>query len=223
MALLTHEGEIPHSVTRSSDWDYQPSKLRIVEHLYVRDLLENGKSDVSVQGIVRDNYQLLSSEFDFADRARVCALGGVVSYLQKNIFTMEQHGHVHVGNLAPVESLIQGQCVVDPISLRALSIFVEDFHPSQIKGKGRSKEGFSVFAVFDRTNSSGGRRTLREWFRSPLADAARICSRQDGVALFMVPEIKEIESSIVKNLKNLHDTPQVLLRIKKAGHQLKIG
>jgi len=100
---------------------------------------------------------------------------------------MEQHGHVHIGSLSPLESLIRGHCVVDPISLRALSIFVEDFHPSQIKGKGRSKEGFSVFAIFDRTSNTGGRRTLREWFRSPLADAARISSRQDGVELFTIP------------------------------------
>jgi hypothetical protein len=46
---------------------------------------------------------------------------------------MEKHGHVHISFLAPVETLLKGHCVVDPISLRALSIFVEDFHPSQAK------------------------------------------------------------------------------------------
>lgn len=45
---------------------------------------------------------------------------------------MEEHGHVHVALIAPVETLLSGHCVIDPISLRALSIFVEDFHPSQV-------------------------------------------------------------------------------------------
>jgi DNA mismatch repair protein MSH5 len=217
MAVLTEGGSIEHSVTRSADWDYTPSKLRVVEHLFVRGLMENDgkKAQGGSAAVVYDNYQLLASELDFSDRPQVCALGGLVAYLQKNVFTMEQHGHVYIGSLAPVESLLQGHCVIDPISLRALSIFVEDFHPSQVKGKGRSKEGFSVFGVFDRTSSSGGRRCLREWFRSPLADLRRISERQDGVGLFMVQEFKEIESSIAQLLKKVTDTPQVLLRIKK--------
>jgi hypothetical protein len=75
----------------------------------------------------------LASEIDFADKSRVCALGGLVKYLQKNVFTMEQRGHVHVSTLAPVENIIRGHCIIDPISLRALSIFVEDYHPSQVR------------------------------------------------------------------------------------------
>jgi len=217
MSVITDCGNIENSVSRSADWDYSSSKPRIVEHLFVRSLMENGGKQVQVLGntVVYDNYHLLASELDFSDRPQICALGGLVAYLQKNVFTMEQHGHVHISSLAPIETLLQGHCVIDPISLRALSIFVEDFHPSQVKGKGRSKEGFSVFGVFDRTSSPGGRRCLREWFRSPLADLRRISERQDGVALFMVQEFKEIEAVIAQLLKKVTDTPQVLLRIKK--------
>ena len=140
VALVTDGGSVDHSVTKSSEWDYSASKLRIVEHLYVRDLMESGKSSSSraedggaaAHSVIYDNYQLLSSEFDFSDKTRVCALGGLVSYLQKEVFTMEQHGHVHVRSLSSMESLVSGHCVIDPVSLRALSIFVEDFHPSQV-------------------------------------------------------------------------------------------
>jgi DNA mismatch repair ATPase MutS len=136
ISLLTEAGSVENSVTKSAEWDYSSSKIRIVEHLYVRDLMENGNplsgTRQSNSSVIYDNYQLLASEFDFSEKPRVCALGGLVSYLQKNVFTMEQHGHVHVRSLAPLESLVSGHCVIDPVSLRALSIFVEDFHPSQV-------------------------------------------------------------------------------------------
>ena len=86
---------------------------------------------------------------------------------------------------------------------------------SQVKGTGQSKEGFSVFNVFDRTSSPGGRRALREWFKSPLANVEKISNRQDGVGLFAVPEFKEIEKQCVAQLKKVYDTPTILLRIKK--------
>lgn len=47
--------------------------------------------------------------------------------------------------------------------------------------KGRSKEGFSVFGLFDRTRSTAGRRCLKEWMLKPLRDVRAINSRQVGV------------------------------------------
>ena len=44
---------------------------------------------------------------------------------------------------------------------RSLQIFSEDYHPNVIKGVGRSKEGFSLFGLFDRTKSLPGRQKLR--------------------------------------------------------------
>jgi len=45
-----------------------------------------------------------------------------------------------------------------------LEIFREEIHPSQIKGKGKSKEGFSIFSSFLYTVTFGGRKLLSEWF-----------------------------------------------------------
>lgn len=116
------------------------------------------------------------------------ALGALMSYLQTEVFTMEHDGRVVVNKLAPVEGLLNGRCAIDPVSMRALQIFHEEFHPLQTKGKGRSKEGFSVFNICDRTSSRGGRRCLREWFRNPLSDAREISLRQEGIELFVRPE-----------------------------------
>jgi DNA mismatch repair ATPase MutS len=188
MDLITNAGDIPNCVTKSMDWDYNASKTRIVEHLHVREFIENQMRISPGNDPLVYNFQLLSSEIDFDDRPRVSALGGLLCYLQKNVFTLEQQGNVLVNKLVPVESMMKGHCVIDPLSLRALSIFVEEVHPLMVKGKGRSKEGFSVFGVLDRTSSGGGKRFLRDWFRSPLSDLVKLVARQDGVAMFMIPE-----------------------------------
>ena len=92
---------------------------------------------------------------------------------------------------------------------------MDEIHPSQIKGIGKAKEGFSLFGLWDRTRTRGGRRCLREWFGAPLACPDAIQARQDGVALFLNPENKELEAGIVRLLRKVKDIPKVVLRIKK--------
>ncbi|CAN0289925.1 unnamed protein product, partial [Phaeothamnion confervicola] len=55
----------------------------------------------------------------------------------------------------------------------------------------RSKEGFSIFGVYDRTISKPGRRCLKQWMLKPSLDLAVINSRQDGVELFSRAENAE--------------------------------
>ena len=38
-------------------------------------------------------------------------------------------------------------------TLRALQIFEEDLHPSNIKNSGRSKEGFSLYGLMSTTKT----------------------------------------------------------------------
>jgi DNA mismatch repair protein MSH5 len=53
-------------------------------------------------------------------------------------------------------------------SFEALSIFSQDNHPSVVKGSGRAKEGFSLFALLDRAESVAGKRLLKQWMLRPL-------------------------------------------------------
>ena len=84
-----------------------------------------------------------------------------------------------------------------------------------IKGVGRSKEGFSLFGLFDRTKSLPGRQCLRQWMLAPFCDRERILRRQDGVALIVRPENREFVGEITRLMKHIHDIPRILLRIKK--------
>ena len=53
-------------------------------------------------------------------------------------------------------------------------------HPGLVKGTGKSKEGFSVVALLDRTVSAPGRRALYSWCRQPSLDREIIRHRQDA-------------------------------------------
>lgn len=54
-------------------------------------------------------------------------------------------------------------------------------HFLQVKGQGRSKEGFSIFGIFDRTVSKGGKACLKEWFQVGLTLILFIEKRQVGL------------------------------------------
>ena len=55
-------------------------------------------------------------------------------------------------------------------SIEALNIVTEECHPSQVKGRGRSKEGFSVYSLLDRCRSGIGRFELHQWMMKPTMD-----------------------------------------------------
>lgn len=74
-------------------------------------------------------------------------------------------------------------------TLRSLQIFSKEIHPSLIKGTGRSKEGFSLFAYLDQTRSIGGRRVLKEWMMRP--------SREISVSHMWHPSLYNFERCYV--------------------------
>lgn len=77
---------------------------------------------------------------------------------------------------------------------------------------GRSKEGFSLFGIFDRTNSIIGRKLLKEWMLKPLKNKELIENRLTTVE-YLLNHI-EMSNEIKKLLKGIKDIPGILLRIK---------
>jgi DNA mismatch repair protein MSH5 len=139
-------------------------------------------------------------------------MGALLNYLQTNIFNMDD-GMIMVSDVRQLELI--SYLRIDSSSFRALQIFSEEKHPEVIKGVGRSKEGFSLFGLFDRTRSLPGRQCLREWMMKPFSDKERIARRQDGVAMTSRSTNRDFIIDISKLLRKIHDIPRMLLRIKK--------
>lgn len=116
---------------------------------------------------------------------------------------------------------------VDSAAMHSLQIFSTDRHPSLL-GKGKAKEGLSLFGISDHTKSPAGRRLLkyvfsmllsilsyyREWFLRPSTQASVIESRLDGVSFFVEPSLASAVKELQSFLKGIRDLSTIVVRIR---------
>ncbi len=99
-------------------------------------------------------------------------------------------------------------------SLKDLKIFDEKFHPSQIKGKGRSKEGVSLFWVFNKCATSQGKKLMKNIFSNPLKNYEIILKRQECISDFSLLKNHELIRALIKNLNEIKDIEKILKELK---------
>ena len=87
-------------------------------------------------------------------------------------------------------------------------------HPSCVKGQGRSKEGFSLLSLLDRTRSLLGRRLLKQWMLKPSTNLKELACRHDAVECLMCGTSQGYREGVTKQLKLMKDAPRNLQRIK---------
>lgn len=104
---------------------------------------------------------------------------------------------------------------IDAITLQNLHIFTTEHHPLLAKGRGNTKEGFSLFTLLDRCRSRAGRACLREWMVKPLMDVEQISRRQDGVDLFLSPDCSPAIQSILSYLQKIGAVEKIILHMQK--------
>ena len=164
----------------------------------------------------RRNYDRLSSVIDFsAEPLLVKALGALIVHLQGSVYSLEIGGRVPVGRLRRFD--LGGFVRLDSNALNSLQIFHEEKHPNVISGKGKAKEGFSLFSLLDQTRSRPGRKVLKEWMLRPLRSVEKIQERQVMVELFLVSEAMEVVSNAGRLLRKVGDVSRALLRVRRAG------
>jgi len=191
-----------YKAVKSSTWNEKFAQHTIYNNLKLR---ENDFGGI-------DTYRRLASSISI-DKIQVRqSLGALISYIQEAVFNLDE-GKVVVNSVTPFP--LNSYMKMDSNSYKALQIFKEDMHPNWIKGKGRSKEGFSLFGLFDRTSSIIGRKKLREWMLTPYNDLEKILERQRGVSFAADEMNREMLSIVGQYLRHVYDIPRLLLRIKK--------
>lgn len=191
-------------VMKSSTWNDRTCNQLIHKSLSIR-------STNSTDGTV-SQFERISSSVDMDCEQCRQSLGALIAYMQESVFKLDS-GIVTVSNL---KTFLQDSFVqMDLQSLNALQIFAEDVHPNVMKGKGRSKEGFSLFGLFDRTHSLPGRIRLRDWMSRPFCDKGKILHRQRGVALVSRQCNRDFVGGICALMRHFHNLPRLLLRVKK--------
>lgn len=87
---------------------------------------------------------------------------------------------------------------MDEDTFASLSVFVSEGHPVAT-GKGKTREGVSLFGLVDRTKSKQGSKVLRSWLSAPSQSLCHITRRADAVEFFAAP----VNASLVGQLRPL--------------------
>ena len=170
------------------------------------------------------NFHSLSSVINFDSPTLVRALGSLIIYLRNTAFRLEEGFTVTVNSLRRCPASDSFLRLEEP-TLRALRIFATDRHPLATRGGGgasanqKSKEGFSLFALLDRTKSKAGRERLRQWMAKPLRDIVKIQQRHVAIELFMHPECHPIASLLSDRLSAVGSMDSILLRMQRCCAQ----
>ena len=231
----TITGSIPYQLLKSSAFEPRQCRSVILNQLRVLTLMRNGQPTTAdrhhddfdhaqtytaMQEPV-NNFHSLSSMIDFDSPTLVRALGSLLIHLRNTAFRLEEGFTVTVNNLrrcAAPDSVLR----LDESTLRTLRIFATDRHPLVVANsscgmndRNRSKEGFSLFALLDRTRSKAGRERLRRWMTQPLRDVVAIRERHVGMELFLHPESRPAASLVVDQLSAVGSMDSILLRMQR--------
>jgi DNA mismatch repair protein MSH5 len=226
------QGSIPYRLLKSSSFDVRKCKETILK-LEVATLVHSkgvaqGSLDQPHRRFPTQNGQLfkvssfhsLASVIDFDCTAEIQALGALLSFLQSVLFPQERNCHIRVNDI--VRANASSYMAISDDTVSALHIFATERHPLVAsKGSGNSKEGFSLFSFLDRTRSRAGRSLLREWMQKPLTDVSAISARQDGIELFILPEMHTTAVTISTLMERIASVDGIILRIQKCTNQFQ--
>jgi DNA mismatch repair protein MSH5 len=170
------------------------------------------------------SYHSLASIINFDSPTLVRALGSLLIHLQTTAFRLEEGLTVTVNDLRPCHGS-RSYLRLEDTTLRTLRIFATDFHPLQannsVKGRSysKSKEGFSIYTLLDRTKSKGGKERLRQWMKQPLRDMHKIRQRHVAMELFLHPASHDSASLLLDRLANVGNMDAILMRMQRCCAQ----
>ena len=88
---------------------------------------------------------------------------------------------------------------------------------SSIKGRGRAKEGCSVYGLLKaECQSSMGGKLLKGWIRKPLRNKAMLEERYDAIEYLLTPAASEHLGAISSHLRKSKNLRKIMLRVKQA-------
>ena len=233
----TRTSTIPYQLLKSSAFEPRSCKDAILQKLRVLTLMRRrpmtnnddyshhdynnyNATTTSFGTQPQSNYHSLASVINFDSQTLVRAMGSLLIYLRNTAFRLEEEGTVtvnHIRRCPASDSFLR----LDESTLRTLRIFATDHHPlvANINQSQKSKEGFSLFTLLDRTKSKAGRERLRQWMTQPLRDVAKIRQRHVGIELFLHQESHPAASLLLEKLSDIGRMDAILLRMQRCCAQ----
>ena len=216
---------VPYQLLKSAAFEPRQCRSIILEKLRVLTLMR-GRLDHFQGGVASNNnsYHALASIINFDSPTLIRALGSLLTYLRNTAFRLEEGFTVTVNDLRRCNGS-DSYLRLDDAALRTLRIFATDFHPLQannsVRGKSysKSKEGFSMYTLLDRTKSRGGKERLRQWMIQPLRDVDKIRQRHVAIELFLHPLSHSSAALLLERLAEVGNMDAILLRMQRCCAQ----
>ena len=227
--------QIPFKILKSSAYDLRSCTELILNNLRVLTLLrQNQQHQIELQrtsqsgainlshvhhSMYQSTYHAIAAVVDLHHTpCLVRTLGALISYLKATFFRMEDGETVTVNSVTHANSEMFMR--IDKQTIQELHIFSTEPHPLHL-AKGsvgtNSKEGFSLYSMLDRCKSKLGRQCLREWMLNPTLDTVEIHRRQNGIELFLSPEVHSSVGLLLNLLQQVGAIDKILLRIQKVN------
>jgi DNA mismatch repair ATPase MutS len=225
-----NSGSIPYQLLKSAAFEPRACKSIILEKLRVLTLMRrpstsmeysNFQGGYSYDASSNTNYHSLASVINFDSPSLVRALGSLLIYLRNTAFRLEEGFTVTVNDLRRLSNGYNSYLRLEDTALRSLRIFATDFHPLQGNNAAlgnshsKSKDGFSIYTLLDRTKSRGGKERLRQWMMQPLRDVQKIRERHVAMELFLHPNCHSSASLLLEKLANVGNMDAILLRMQR--------
>ncbi|TMW57428.1 hypothetical protein Poli38472_003353 [Pythium oligandrum] len=200
------------SVRKHAEFNYLKA-CNAIERIRMGDTWWN--ESLANQGLTRrEAYKYLGRYFDFESTELIRATGALFGYLATEKIGAQLDGAAVICLTSVERVALDGIMYIDAGSMKSLQIFSNEAHPSLVKGYGRSKEGFSLYGLLNRTLTKGGAALLRQWMLAPLLDVAIINMRLDAVEYLCKPDVDELRKAIRARLKCFGDVSGIFNRIR---------
>lgn len=191
----------PVAVLRKTFFNPDRGKIRIKQYVCPKDVVALvGMDEPILVAVAGGLFEYLYSQGLLPRQSKYsCTNSDGLSqdYIPVSIFSLDQYMYIEY------------------MSLRALSVFSADRHPSQQCDTMKSKEGFSLAGLLmEHTCSSGGDQLLKTWLLKPTLNPAELTSRYDAINVAILPVNIESVTGIRLDLKHIQNISSVLKRLR---------
>uniref|UniRef100_A0A8D8V662 MutS protein homolog 5 n=1 Tax=Cacopsylla melanoneura TaxID=428564 RepID=A0A8D8V662_9HEMI len=192
---------------------FQPSKVFVYDNCVRRILVMDlgcAPEDLSPE----DRPSYIRSLVDLSQERSVCALGGLLSFLDKSLARLTL-GAYECNILAVKYLSLDNILWMDTDTLMNLQIFAPKDHPSSFKWSwNRSKEGFSIFGLFNQCASKLGTRRMRTLMSQPTKDRYVIESRLEVIKFCLESRHAPVVKNIRENISHVQCVSKILTHLK---------
>jgi len=222
--------EEPFFVLNKSDFDYNLTVDILMKADFTEALEQDNQSVIDFwqkqneqQQGDKEKTMYLKKILDMDNVEMMSALGGLLNFLFKLAKLKRSFNICRLKMKQP-----QKNVYVSLKTYHSLSIIKEEIHPSQIKGKGRSKEGFSVFNLYDSMiSTTHGKKLLRNWFLNPTSEIDTLEERCYAVDFLLSRLSLDSFDKVRIYLKKIYDMVPVLNKFQnncaKKDHWRKLS